>query len=100
MRKALLTLAISAVLVPASIAQSMDVGQREFQNRLLCGPSLITSPAKSHVQRFAPNNNTDFVGYLEMNVYNCASATFDQGRNQSEDQPVKKRQRISVLAAR
>jgi hypothetical protein len=93
MRKAFILIAISIALVPATIGQSMDVGQREFQNRLLCGPSLITSPAKSHIQRFGPNNNVDFVGYLELNVYNCASATFDQGRMKSEEQPVRRKRR-------
>jgi hypothetical protein len=94
MRKALIFIAISIVLVPASIAQSMDVGQRQFQNSLLCGPSLITSPAKSHVQRFAPNNNADFVGYLELNVYNCAGMTFDQGGERSIGQAIRRKRRM------
>jgi hypothetical protein len=93
MRKALLVLAISSFLVPAAIAQSMDISQREFQNRLLCGPTLITGPAKSNVQRFGPNNSPDLVGYMEMNVYNCAGATLDQGREKSEEQPVKRKRR-------
>jgi hypothetical protein len=93
MRKALLVLAISTLLVPAAIAQSLDVSQREFQNRLICGPSLITGPAKSNVQRFGPANNPDLVGYMEMNVYNCAGATLDPGRPKSEEQPVKRKRR-------
>jgi len=93
MRKALLLLAISVVLVPVSIAQSMDVSQRQFQNQFLCGPSFVTTPGKSHVQRFGPTSGHDLVGYLEFNVYNCAGATLNQGRIQSDDQPVRRKRR-------
>ena len=93
MKKALLVLAISIVLVPAAIAQSMDVGQRQFQNRLFCGPN----PAQNVVliQKFSPNNNADFVGYMPLNVYNCASSSFDQGPGRRDNRSVEgKRRRL------
>jgi hypothetical protein len=89
MKRALIVLAFLAVLVPAAIAQSMDVGQRQFQNRLICGPSLLRNPAP--VQKYSPNNNYDFVGYFDLNVYNCSNPMTDLGRVTSEDQPARRK---------
>ena len=91
MRKAILVLAISAFLVPMTIAQQIDVGRRQFQSRLICGPTMITSPVA--VQTFPMNNNQDFVGYLEMNVYNCPSNAFDRVREVKADKPTKSKSR-------
>jgi len=91
MRKAILVLAISAFLVPATIAQQIDVGRRQFQNRPVCGPTMITSPVA--VQTFPATNNQDFVGYLERNVYNCTSNAFGRSQETKPDKPKKAKNR-------
>lgn len=74
MKKAILFIVMAISLVPAAIGQSSDLNVRYFQNQVICGP--LSSSGQGFTQKFAPNNNYDFVGYLNLNVYNCTANTF------------------------
>ena len=96
MKKAVLFIAIAISLVPAAIGQSSDVGVRAFQNQVICGP--LSSSGQGFTQKFAPNNNYDFVGYLNLNVYNCTANTFYVRGREAGEQPAR-RERTTVRVA-
>ena len=84
MRKALLAIAIITSLAPALFAQ-IDVGIRSFQNQLVCGPAV--DQRRAFLERYSPNHNYDFVGYAELNVYNCTANVFGPDRRNRVEKP-------------
>ena len=86
MKKAILVLAISTVFAAAALAQSLDAGQRQS------GPNGLQNHVLIH--KFSPNNKGDFVGYMELNVYNVSSSVFEPNpARRSGDRPVEPKRR-------
>lgn len=86
MKKALFTIAICAVaFVAQTFAQSNEiigswkngsVGSIQYQNRV----TGATKPGRGSLfwYKFLPNGNYEFVGYMEVSMYNCTTTLFNQ----------------------
>ena len=83
MKKIFLALAIFAAVAVTASAQSDitgvwkdgSVGSVGYQNQV----TGVTRSGRSHVftYKFLPNGNYEFVGYMELNMYNCTTTLFN-----------------------
>ena len=83
MKKAILTFTILAAFASAATAQDItgywkdgSVGSIGYQNQV----TGVTRSGRSHVftYHFLANGTYEFVGYMEMNMYNCTNTLFNQ----------------------
>ncbi|HUR99912.1 MAG TPA: hypothetical protein VMZ26_17745 [Pyrinomonadaceae bacterium] len=74
MKKAILLIAISIVLVSSMMGQSASIDSRHSQNQLFCPPTSVGN--RVFIHKYSSNNNTDLPGYMQLNAYNCTSTIF------------------------
>ena len=83
MKKAFLTFIILAAFASVATAQDItgywkngSVGSIQYQNRT----TGATKPGRGSMfwYKFLPNGNYEFVGYMEVTMYNCTTTLFNE----------------------